>query len=117
MRLLRKSLLGALLVAVLGCPSAQAANPLAGKRIFMDCQAATEVTAPQFNPWYWFHYYQGRDSAKAGLIGRIAKVPTVKHFAGDSIRPDPTKIVDRLPAGHYSGIARPTIRTLSRNRQ
>src|SRR3954449_3956301 len=98
MRLLRKSLLGALLVAVLGCPSAQAANPLAGKRIFMDCQAATEVTAPQFNPWYWFHYYQGRDSAKAGLLGRIAKVPPVKHFAGDSIRPDPTKIVDRWMA-------------------
>ena len=99
MRLLRKSLLlGAALVAVLACPSAQAANPLAGKRIFMDCQAATEVTAPQYNPWYWFHYYQDRDATKANLIGKIAKVPTVKHFAGNSIRPDPTKIVDRWMA-------------------
>jgi Glycosyl hydrolases family 6 len=99
MRLLRTSpLLGALLAAVLVCPSAQAANPLAGKRIFMDCQAGTEVTAPQYNPWYWFHHYQGRDATKANLIGKIAKVPAVKHFAGNSIRPSPTKIVDRWMA-------------------
>src|SRR5215216_1559047 len=95
MRLLRTSLPGAVLVAVLACPTAQAANPLAGKRIFMDCQAATEVTAPQYNPWYWFQHYQGRDATKASLLGRIAKVPSVKHFAGNSIRPTPTKIVDR----------------------
>lgn len=61
----------------------------------MDCQAATEVTAPQYSPWYWFHYYQGRDATKAKLIGKIAKVPAVKHFAGNSIRPLPTKMVDR----------------------
>src|SRR3954470_2356634 len=99
MRLLRTSLLAvAMAVAVLGCPSAQAANPLASKQVFMDCQAATEVTAPQYNPWYWFHHYQGRDATKANLIGRIAKVPTVKHFAGNSIRPSPTKMVDRFMA-------------------
>src|SRR3954452_9834092 len=98
MRLLRKSLLGAVLAAVLGCPSAQAANPLAGKRIFMDCQAGTEVTAPTYNPWYWFHHYQGRNATKANLIERIAKVPSVKHFAGNSIRPTPTKMVDRYLA-------------------
>ncbi len=95
MRLLRTSLPAALLALVLTCPAAQAANPLAGKQVFIDCQAATEVTAPTFQPWYWFHYYQGRDAAKAALLGKIAKVPTVKHFAGDSIRPSPTKIVDR----------------------
>ena len=94
MRLLRTSLLSLVAVAIL-CPAAQAANPLAGKRIFMDCQAATEVTAPSYQPWYWFHHYQERDPAKARLIERIAKVPTVKNFAGNSIRPLPTKMLDR----------------------
>src|SRR3954451_14662613 len=94
MRFLRASL-GVVLAAALACPAAQAANPLAGKRIFMDCQAATEVTAPQYNPWYWFQHYQGRDGTKASLIGKIAKVPGTKWFAGNSIRPTPTKLLDR----------------------
>lgn len=98
MRLLRTSLLAALVTAIVVSPAAHAANPLAGKQIFLDCQAGTEVTAPQYQPWYWFHYYQGRDATKADLIGKIAKVPTVKHFAGDSIRPLPTKMVDRYMA-------------------
>lgn len=95
MRLLRTSLIAGLLAAVLACPTAQAANPLAGKRVFIDCQAGTEVTAPKYNPWYWFWHYQGRDATKANLIGKIAKVPAAKWFAGNSIRPSPTKIVDR----------------------
>jgi hypothetical protein len=98
MRTLRASLGVLVLAAAFACPPAHAVNPLAGKRIFMDCQAATEVTAPTYNPWYWFHHYQGRNAAKADLIGRIAKVPAVKHFAGNSIRPTPTKIVDRYLA-------------------
>jgi len=84
--------------AALLCPPAQAANPLAGQRIFLDCQAATEQSAPRFNPWYWFHRYQDSDSAKAALIGKIAKVPAAKWFAGDSVRPLPTKLEDRFLA-------------------
>lgn len=96
MRCLRTSLLAAVVAtAVLGCPTAQAANPLAGKRVFLDCQAATEVNAPKYEPWYWFHYYQGRNETKARLIAKIAKVPRVKNFAGNSIRPLPTKMLDR----------------------
>src|SRR4051794_5455044 len=84
--------------ALLTAETALGANPLSGRHIFMDCQAATEQSAPTYNPWYWFQHYQGRDPAKANLLGRIAKVPTVKHFAGNSIRPNPTKIVDRWMA-------------------
>src|SRR4051812_7284953 len=97
MRFLRTSL-GVVLAAALACPAAHAANPLAGQRIFIDCQAATEVTAPQFNAWYWLQHYQGRDSAKASLIAKIAKVPVAKWFAGNSIRPTPTKLEDRFLA-------------------
>jgi hypothetical protein len=61
----------------------------------MDCEEATQQSAPRFSPWYWFHYYQDRDPAKARLLGKIAKVPAVKNFAGDSVRPLPTKQVDR----------------------
>lgn len=88
--------IGVLLLAP--APFAHAANPLAGKRIFMDCQAATEESAPRFNPWYWFHRYEGSDPQKAGLIGKIAKVPAAKWFAGNSIRPLPTKLEDRFLA-------------------
>jgi len=84
--------------AALVCPPAQAANPLTGQRIFIDCEASTEQTAPKFNSWYWFHHYQGRDSAKASLIGKIAKVPVAKWFAGDGVRPLPTKLEDRFLA-------------------
>ena len=97
MRFLRTSL-GLALAAAIACPAAHAANPLAGKKIFIDCQAATEVTAPQFNSWYWFHHYQGDNAAKATLIGKIAKVPVAKWFAGNSIRPTPTKLEDRFLA-------------------
>src|SRR3954462_3787250 len=83
MRLLRRSLIAVLLAAVLACPPAQAANPLAGKQVFIDCQAGTEVTAPNFNSWYWFWHYQGHDADKPNLIGKIAKVPVAKWFAGN----------------------------------
>jgi hypothetical protein len=75
-----------------------AANPLSGHQVFLDCQAATEQTAPQYNAWYWFQHYQGRDDARAALIGKIAKVPVAKWFAGNSIRPTPTKLEDRFLA-------------------
>jgi Glycosyl hydrolases family 6 len=77
---------------------ARAANPLTGKQVFIDCQAATEQSAPRFNPWYWFHHYQDSDPQKAALLGKIAKVPVAKWFAGDSIRPLPTKLEDRFLA-------------------
>src|SRR5881275_2735090 len=83
---------------VADAPIAHAANPLAGHRIFIDCQAATEQSAPKFNSWYWFQRYQGNDAQKASLIGKIAKVPVAKWFAGDSIRPTPTKLEDRFLA-------------------
>lgn len=79
-------------------PIARAANPLAGHRIFIDCQAATEQSAPRFNSFYWFQHYEGNDAQKASLIGKIAKVPVAKWFAGDSIRPTPTKLEDRFLA-------------------
>ena len=78
--------------------SALAASPLAGHKIFIDCEAATEQSAPRFNPWYWFQHYQRSDPAKASLLGKIAKVPVAKWFAGDSIRPTPTKLEDRFLA-------------------
>jgi hypothetical protein len=77
---------------------ASAASPLAGKRPFIDCQAAQEQTSPKFNAWYWFQRYNGSSATKAGLIGKIAKVPAAKWFAGDSIRPTPTKLEDRFLA-------------------
>jgi endoglucanase len=92
---------GALVLGIallVGAPEARAANPLAGQRQFLDCQAATESTAPRYNPWYWFHHYQRNDPARAALLGKIAKVPAVKWFAGDGVRPLPTKLVDRYLA-------------------
>jgi hypothetical protein len=86
-----------LIALVLPYP-ARAASPLAGKRQFIDCQAAQEQTSPKYNPWYWFHRYEGSDAGKAGLIAKIAKVPTTKWFAGDSVRPLPTKLADRYLA-------------------
>lgn len=77
---------------------ARAASPLAGKHVFIDCAAAAEQTSPQFNSWYWFHHYQGSNATKANLIGKIAKVPVAKWFAGNSIRPLPTKLEDRFLA-------------------
>src|SRR5947207_11217257 len=85
-------------VVALVCPAAHAANPLAGQRIFLDCQASTEQTAPQYNPWYWLHHYQGVGDTKAALIAKIAKVPVAKWFAGDGVRPLPTKLEDRYLA-------------------
>jgi hypothetical protein len=84
-------------LALVAAP-AMAASPLAGHQVFIDCQAATEQSAPQFNSWYWFQHYQGRDATKASLIGKIAKVPVAKWFAGNSIRPTPTKLADRYLA-------------------
>jgi hypothetical protein len=89
----------ALGAAALASPyPAEAASPLAGKRQFIDCQASQEQTSPEFNAWYWVHHYQDSDARKAGLISKIAKVPTAKWFAGDSIRPLPTKLEDRFLA-------------------
>src|SRR4051794_6526653 len=97
----RLSLTATVVAALAGflCPPANAANPLAGQRIFIDCEAATEQSAPQFNSWYWFHHYEDAgDGSKASLIGKIAKVPVAKWFAGNSIRPTPTKLADRFLA-------------------
>src|SRR5215216_1316837 len=89
----------ALGAAALAAPyPAEAASPLAGKRQFIDCQASQEQTSPKFNAWYWVHHYQDSNVQKAGLISKIAKVPTAKWFAGDSIRPLPTKLEDRFLA-------------------
>jgi hypothetical protein len=97
-RLIVAAAAGVLAALPLYAGPANASSPLAGQRIFIDCQAATEQTAPRFNAWYWFQRYQGRDPAKAALIGKIAKVPAAKWFAGDSIRPTPTKLEDRFLA-------------------
>src|SRR3954454_7276627 len=97
----RLSLTATVVAAVAGFlgPPANAANPLAGQRIFIDCEAATEQSAPQFNSWYWFHHYEDTgNGSKASLIGKIAKVPVAKWFSVNSIRPTPTKLEDRLLA-------------------
>ena len=84
--------------AVANAAPAQAQSPLAGKQPFLDCEAWKEQSAPKYQPWYWFHRYKGSEPAKAALLAKIARVPGVKHFAGDSIRPLPTKMAERYLA-------------------
>ena len=78
--------------------AAQAQNPLAGKQPFLDCEAWREQSAASYQPWYWFHRYKDSSPSKAALLGKIAKVPGTKWFAGDSIRPLPTKMLERFLA-------------------
>ena len=66
------------------------ANPLRGKRLFMDCEASHQSTAPRYNVWYAVR----RHPRHAGALRKIAEVPGTKWFAG--IEELPTRAVERF---------------------
>jgi hypothetical protein len=70
-------------------------NPFIGQRQFLDCEASHERSAARTNAWYWARHLP---RPQAALVERIAKVPTAKWFAGNSIRPRPTKMLERYLA-------------------
>jgi endoglucanase len=95
------ALVSAGLSLVMAAPAAADApgNPLRGKRQFLDCEASMEQNAPKYNPWYHARRYRRLGQfGNARLIEKIAKVPQVKWFAGNSIRPTPTRMVERFLA-------------------
>ena len=65
-------------------------NPLAGKRIFMDCEASHQSSAAKYNPWYAVR----RNPRYASELRKIAEVPGTKWFAG--IKELPTRPVERF---------------------
>jgi cellulase/cellobiase CelA1 len=74
-------------------------NPFTGHTGFVDCEAGTELNAAKYNPWYyvWKYAREGR-TADSALVRDMAEVPTAKWFAGDSVRPDPSRMVERYLA-------------------
>ncbi len=69
--------------------SSDPTNPLVGKRVYMDCDAAHQSTGKLYNPWnaLW------RNPAHANHLRKVAQVPGAKWFAGISERP--TRHVER----------------------
>jgi hypothetical protein len=61
-------------------------NPFANHQQFIDCEAGHTSSASNYSPWY--HLYRSHGKSRK-LLGKIAKVPTVKWFTAaprDSIR-------------------------------
>jgi hypothetical protein len=88
-------LLGSVGLATPAAASETAGNPFVGQRQFLDCEASHERSAARNNPWYWARRLP---RPQAALVERIAKVPAAKWFAGDSVRPRPTKMLERYLA-------------------
>ena len=93
-RSISRSLVVAAALTLACAPSALAGasdptNPLLGKRIFMDCDAAHQSSARLYNPWHavW------KNPQHAETLKKVAQVPTAKWFAG--IRERPTRHVER----------------------
>lgn len=77
-------------VALIGAGSAQAANPLVGKRQFIDCEQGHLRGAAPYSVWPSVWKYQARnDAKKVALLEKIAHVPQVKWLAGNGVRPLP----------------------------
>jgi hypothetical protein len=89
----RLTLVGVLACLVVGVPApaaAQGANPLAGKRQFLDCEQGHLRGAAPYSIWPSVWKYQragARD--KVAQLEKIARVPQAKWLAGDGVRPLP----------------------------
>ena len=66
------------------------ANPLRGKRLFMDCEASHQSSARKYNAWYAVRH----NPRHASQLRKIAQVPGTKWFAG--IQERPTRAVERF---------------------
>ena len=60
-------------------------SPFAGRQQFLDCDGNHESSSATYKAWPWVWRYQHSDPGKAALLAKIAKVPTVKWFAGGGI--------------------------------
>lgn len=97
------ALLTAVVLLVPATTGAQA-NPLAGKRQFIDCEQGHLRGAAPYSVWpsLW-KYQRAGDARRVALLRKIANVPQVKWLAGDGLRPRP----DRALGNYVANVVRP----------
>lgn len=87
----------ALAALIAGAPSASAAgNPLAGQRLYMDCESGHIAGARPYSAWW--NVYTASGTTRA-LFEKIAKVPGTKWFAGIDSAANLRRQVERFFAG------------------